>query len=74
MGFNMEALAQRENREGTEQSTVNNRKPASKTYAKKAPLALADPFRLYLLDIGRHGLLSREDKKELAIRVREGND
>jgi RNA polymerase sigma-32 factor len=70
----MEALAQRENSEGTEQPTPDHRKPASKTYAMKTRLSLADPLQLYLLDVSRYGLLSREEEKELAMRVREEND
>lgn len=70
----MEALAQRKNREGTKQSKPENRKPTSKTYSKTNRLALADPLQLYLLEIARYGLLSREEEKELAIRVREEND
>ena len=70
----MEALAQREKGQGRKQSVPYKRKPASRTHAKGSSLALADPLQLYLLEIGRYTLLSREEEKELAIRVREEND
>jgi RNA polymerase sigma-32 factor len=70
----MEALAQRENGQGTKLTVPYERRPASKTYAKGNSLALADPLQMYLLEIGRYGLLSREEEKALAIRVREEND
>ncbi len=37
-------------------------------------LALYDPLHLYLHDIQKHDLLTREEEKELAIRVREKGD
>jgi RNA polymerase sigma-32 factor len=70
----MEALAQKETVEGTRRSRPGNRKPVSKTYVKKTHLALADPLKLYLMEIGRYELLSREEEKKLAIMVTEEND
>ncbi|MHC1725027.1 MAG: RNA polymerase sigma factor RpoD/SigA [Syntrophobacteraceae bacterium] len=40
---------------------------------RKQPVLL-DPFRLYLNDIKRHPLLSREEEMDLAIRYREKGD
>jgi RNA polymerase sigma-32 factor len=70
----MEALAQTENGQGMKQSTPDQGKSTSKTYFKKPRTDLVNPLQLYLLEIGRYGLLSREEEKELAIRVREEND
>jgi RNA polymerase sigma-32 factor len=74
MVFDMEAMVQKENRQGKEQSSPDQRTPRTKPYAYKSPFALTDPFQLYLLDISRYELLSREKEKELAIRVREKDD
>ncbi|MGD8229953.1 MAG: RNA polymerase factor sigma-32 [Desulfobacteraceae bacterium] len=70
----MEALAQKEKTPRTKQSSPDQPRPVSKRYAKKSSLALADPLQMYLMDIGQHGLLSREEEKKLAIRIRENND
>jgi RNA polymerase sigma-32 factor len=70
----MEALAGKKNIKGTRQSRRVRRYPASKTPAKKPHLALADPLRLYLMEINRYELLSREEEKRLAKRVMEKND
>jgi hypothetical protein len=60
----MEPLIQKENREGIGQSIPVNGEPASKTHARKAPLALADPLQLYLFEIGRYGLLRKDEEKD----------
>ena len=70
----MEALARKKNIERTRQTRPGSRKPASKTYVKKTHLALADPLKLYLIEISRYELLSREEEKRLAKRVMEKND
>ena len=74
MGFDMEAMAQKEDRQGKKQSSPDQGTPGTKPYVYKSPFALADPFQLYLLDISRYELLSREEEKQLAIRVREKDD
>ena len=33
-----------------------------------------DPLQIYLMEIKRYGLISREEEKELAIKIREDND
>lgn len=46
-----------------------------KAYVQEKPSSVAfDPFRLYLEEIKRYSLLSREEERELAIRYREKND
>ncbi len=47
--------------------------PQKRTGAQH-PVALADPLQLYLLEIRGYDLLTREEEKELAVRVREKND
>jgi RNA polymerase sigma-32 factor len=64
----MRVLAEKNNLPGTEASAPDQRETISET------LALADPLQLYLLDVSRYGLLSREEEKALAIKVREEND
>ena len=70
----MEALARKKNMEGTRPSRPGMKKPVLKVHAKKTHLALADPLKLYLMEIGRYELLSREEEKRLATRVMEKND
>jgi RNA polymerase sigma-32 factor len=70
----MEALARKKNIEYTRHSRPGRRKPVLKTHAKKTHLALADPLKLYLMEIGRYELLSREEERRLAARVMEKND
>lgn len=41
---------------------------------EKSQFPLVDPVQLYFVEINRYGLLTREEEKELAIRVREKND
>lgn len=41
---------------------------------KEKALVPYDPLQMYLSEIKRYGLLTREEEKELAIRIREKND
>ena len=70
----MEALARKKNMERPRPSRPRRRKPVLKTHTKKTRLALVDPLKLYLMEISRYGLLSREEEKRLAKRVMEKND
>ena len=70
----MEALARKKNMEGTQPSRSRGRKPVLKLHTKKSHLALVDPLRLYLMEISRYELLSRDEEKRLATRVLEKND
>ncbi|MDY6971669.1 MAG: RNA polymerase factor sigma-32 [Thermodesulfobacteriota bacterium] len=47
---------------------------APRVQSKERALVPYDPLQLYLLEIKRYDLLTREEEKELAIRVREKND
>ncbi|MCK8603229.1 sigma-70 family RNA polymerase sigma factor [Desulfoferrobacter suflitae] len=49
-------------------------KPSSVPSPGKAHSVVLDPFRLYLDEIKRYPLLSREEERELAVRYREKND
>ena len=71
----MEALARKKHMEGSSRpSRPDRKKPVLKIHAKKPRLALADPLKLYLMEISRYELLSREEEKRLAKRVMEKND
>lgn len=70
----MGALAQKENYEGSRETSLDNRRPPSKMYNKKNPLAVADSLQLYLTEMKQYGLLSREEEKSLTTKVREEND
>jgi RNA polymerase sigma-32 factor len=70
----MEALARKKNMERPRPSRRRRKKPVLKTHTKKTRLALVDPLKLYLVEISRYGLLSREEEKRLAKRVMEKND
>lgn len=49
-------------------------KPNSVPSPGKPRSVVLDPFRLYLEEIKRYPLLSREEERELAVRYREKND
>ena len=73
-GVDMEAVARKKNNERTRLSRPRSIKPVLKLHAKKPRLALADPLKMYLVEISRYELLSREEEKRLAKRVMEKND
>jgi len=61
------------------------KKSAAKKVSKKKSLVPAiqmtdtalvpfDPLQIYLMEIKRYELISREEEKELAIKIREDND
>ena len=70
----MEAPFVKENMSGTEASAPVQEKTISETLIPNQSLALTDPFELYLIDVSRYDLLSREEEKALSIKVREEDD
>jgi len=54
-------------------SEEDSQAPVVTTSARPQPVSF-DPFRLYLDEIKRYPLLSREEERELAIRYREKDD
>ena len=57
----------------SEEPEETSRTPAATTTEKSHYVAF-DPFRIYLEEIKRYPLLSREEERELAIRYREKQD
>ncbi len=70
----METSTERKHVSGPEPTWPDETKAVSKKRLPKRSLALADPFELYLFDVSQYGLLSREEEKALAVKVREEND
>jgi RNA polymerase sigma-32 factor len=58
------------------QSTEKMRevKPLSVVKSVKRELTVFDPLQMYLYEVKKYGLLTREEEKELGIRVREHHD
>jgi len=59
------------------QKTEKEEKTAPSKSVKSAPESLLvkyDPLQRYLWEIGQHQLLSREEEKELALKVLEHGD
>jgi len=57
----------------TRDGDTDSRAPKISVHERPSSVAF-DPFRLYLDEIKRYSLLSREEERELAIRYREKND
>lgn len=59
----------------SKKSKNNSKSEANSASPPERPHSISlDPFRLYLEEIKRYPLLSREEERELAIRYREKND
>jgi RNA polymerase sigma-32 factor len=72
-------LKKKKNKKGSEKEVSKQdyapvAPPPAEPATTDSPLVKFDPLQRYLREVGQYGLLSREEEKELAIRVREHGD